>query len=158
MRNILFLVGLFLASGASSAAPAASDPLDFQLTALDGSSVSIAGFRGKWLVLNYWATWCLPCVKEFPELDHFDQSNAEVTVLGLNFEDGELARIHKFLARHPVHYQILRVNVYDPPEALGAPMALPTSFIVNPQGHLVKTIIGPVTKQSLSEAINKLKT
>jgi len=140
------------------AAPQTTSAIDFQLTALDGTTVSIADYRGQWLVLNYWATWCLPCVKEFPELDRFDQATADVRVLGLNFEDGDSARISKFLRRHPVHYPILRVNVYQPPEALGAPMALPTSFIVDPQGHLVKTIMGPVTQQSLTQAINELKT
>ncbi|MGY6588081.1 MAG: TlpA family protein disulfide reductase [Wenzhouxiangella sp.] len=143
------LLALLLALG--SAAIAAE--LDFELPGLDGEFHRLSDYRGEWVVVNYWATWCAPCRKEIPDLSQLHDSEGDITVLGLAFEDTEIEAFERFLQSYPATYPILLVDVYDPPEAFGAPRALPTTHLVNGQGENVHTWIGPVTGDMIREWI-----
>ena len=63
------------------------EPVDFTLARLGGGEVSLSDFLGQWVVVNYWATWCAPCIKEMPELSALHEENKNMVVLGLAFED-----------------------------------------------------------------------
>jgi len=129
-------------------------PVDFSLQQLHGETVTLSGFRPKWVVLNYWATWCAPCRKEIPELSKLNISRDDIVVLGLAFEDTELEIFDEFLLEFDPSYQILLVDVYNPPEPFGAPKALPTTIILDPEGYAVKTFLGPVTRASIESFID----
>jgi thiol-disulfide isomerase/thioredoxin len=129
-------------------------PVDFTLPQLGGGEVTLADYRGKWVVVNYWATWCAPCRKEIPELTELHEARADVIVLGLAFEDTDDAAFEAFLADLNATYPILRVDVYNPPEPFGAPKVLPTTIIISPDGEAVKAFLGPVTRESLEGYIN----
>ena len=129
-------------------------PVEFTLPQLGGGEVSLADFRGKWVVLNYWATWCAPCRKEMPELSELYDQRADVIVLGLAYEDTDDTAFEAFLADLHVTFPVLRVDVYNPPEPFGAPKVLPTTIILDPQGHAVKAFLGPVTREALEGYIN----
>jgi thiol-disulfide isomerase/thioredoxin len=105
-------------------------------------------------VVNYWATWCAPCRKEMPELSDLHEQRADVTVLGLAFEEVEDADFEAFLQQAPVSYPILKVDVYAPPEPFGAPKVLPTTIILDPAGRAVKTFLGPVTRASIEDFLD----
>jgi len=77
-------------------------------------------------------------------------------VLGLAYEETEVDAFEQFLQQYPASYPILIVDTYNPPEALGAPLALPTSFLVNPAGALVETWIGPITSAQIIERVDEL--
>jgi thiol-disulfide isomerase/thioredoxin len=127
--------------------------MDFELDGLDGKAHRLADYRGDWVVVNYWATWCAPCRKEIPDLSRLHDSRSDITVLGLAFEDTSIEDFERFLKQYPATYPILLVDVYDPPAALGAPRALPTTFLVNEQGEMVHTWIGPITGEMISDWI-----
>jgi thiol-disulfide isomerase/thioredoxin len=129
--------------------------IDFELEGLDGKPHRLADYRGDWVVVNYWATWCAPCRKEIPDLSQLHDSRTDITVLGLAFEDTSVEEFERFLEQFPASYPILLVDVYDPPEALGAPRALPTTFLVNANGEKVHTWIGPVTSTMITEWIEQ---
>ena len=129
-------------------------PVDFSLQELHGATVTLSEFRGKWVVLNYWATWCAPCRKEIPELSDLSISRDDIVVLGLAFEDTEMEVFDEFLKEFDPSYQILLVDVFNPPEPFGAPKALPTTIILDPEGYVVKTFLGPVTRASLESFID----
>jgi len=129
-------------------------PVDFSLQQLHGETVTLSGFRPKWVVLNYWATWCAPCRKEIPELSELNASRADIVVLGLAFEDTEMDVFDEFLLEFNPSYPILLVDVYNPPEPFGAPKALPTTIILDPEGYAVKTFVGPVTRASIESFID----
>jgi len=129
-------------------------PVDFSLKQLHGGTVTLSEFRPKWVVLNYWATWCVPCRKEIPELSELDSDRDDIVVLGLAFEDTQLDILDEFLADFKPSYRILLVDVYDPPEPFGAPKALPTTVILDPDGYAVKSFIGPVTRASIESVID----
>jgi thiol-disulfide isomerase/thioredoxin len=130
------------------------EPVDFTLQQLGGGPVSLSDYRGEWVVVNYWATWCAPCRKEMPELSELHDERQDVTVLGLAYEDVEDNSFESFLAASPVSYPILKVDVYNPPEPFGAPRALPTTIILDREGRAVKAFVGPVTRESIEKFLD----
>jgi thiol-disulfide isomerase/thioredoxin len=139
---ILLLTVLMLTSQYVRAEEDHAEPVDFTLSQLHGDQVSVSGFRGKWVVLNYWATWCGPCRKEIPDLSVLHESRDDIVVLGLAFEDTEIEYFDEFLEEFHPTYPILLVDVYEPPEPFGAPRALPTTIVLNTEGYPVKTYLG----------------
>lgn len=139
--------------GASADAQA---PLDFELEGLDGGTYQLSTYRGQWVVVNYWATWCAPCRKEIPDLSRLHDRRSDLVVLGLAFEDTEPADLLSFLEEYPATYPILLVDTFNPPEDLGAPRALPTTWLVDFEGHIVETWIGPVTGEMIEDRIAEL--
>lgn len=138
---------------ANPASDEQAEVIDFTLPTLQGDQVSLSDHRGQWVVVNYWATWCTPCRKEMPELSALHSERDDVTVLGLAYEETDPESFTAFLEKHHASYPILITDTYNPPEALGAPLALPTTFLVNPQGVIVETFLGPVTREELEEMI-----
>ncbi len=128
--------------------------VDFTLPRLHGDEVRLSEFRGKWVVLNYWATWCAPCRKEIPDLSALNDARDDIIVLGLAFEDTDVENFDAFLAEFKPSYPLLLVDVYAPPEPFGAPRVLPTTIILNPEGYPVKTFLGPITKEDVESFID----
>ncbi|MET4676562.1 MULTISPECIES: TlpA disulfide reductase family protein [unclassified Luteibacter] len=135
------------------AATAASPQL--KVVTLDGKPFDLAAQRGKWVIVNYWATWCVPCIKEMPDISAFVKSRKDVAAIGLAFEDTDAKEIKAFVDKHPVSYPIAQVDVTAPPKDFDAPKGLPTTYLIAPDGHVAKTFIGPVTGEKLGEAIAK---
>ena len=145
---------LLLAGLSASAAYETDEPVDFSLQQLGGGEVSLSDYRGGWVLINYWATWCAPCRKEMPELSALHDERDDLTVLGLAFEDTDDNAFETFLAEFHASYPILRVNVYQPPEPFGAPKVLPTTIILNAEGRAVKSFLGPVTREAIERFID----
>ena len=141
----------------AAASVMAAPPIDFELEGLDGSHYQLSDYRGQWVVVNYWATWCAPCRKEIPDLSQLHDRRSDLVVLGLAFEDTEPADLHAFLEDYPASYPILLVDTFNPPESLGAPRALPTTWLVDFDGHIVETWIGPVTGEMIEDRIAALQ-
>lgn len=156
MKNILrsALAAFLLAASFTQAAYESDTPVDFTLQQLHGDETSLADFRNKWVVLNYWATWCAPCRKEIPDLSALHVAREDITVLGLAFEDTEIEVFDEFLAEFDPSYPILLVDVFAPPEPFGAPKVLPTTIVINPEGYPIKTYLGPVTRDSIESFID----
>lgn len=129
-------------------------PVDFSLPQLGAGEVALSDYRGEWVVVNYWATWCAPCRKEIPELSALHSERNDVTVLGLAYEELEDADFNEFLEDFDVSYPILKVDVYQPPEPFGTPKVLPTTIILNKEGRSVKAYLGPVTREAIETYID----
>jgi len=123
------------------------------VTTLDGKTFDLAAQRGKWVIVNYWATWCVPCIKEMPDISRFVAAHKNVTAIGLAYEDSEPADIKAFLAKHPVAYPIAQVTLDQPPKDFDEPRGLPTTYLISPDGKVAKHIVGPVTEASLEALI-----
>ena len=123
------------------------------VTTLDGKTFDLAAQRGKWVIVNYWATWCVPCIKEMPDISRFVAAHKNVVAIGLAYEDSEPADIKAFLAKHPVVYPIAQVTLDQPPKDFDEPRGLPTTYLIGPDGKVAKHIVGPVTEASLEGLI-----
>jgi len=135
----------------ANAAPAEKpDVPSLTIDTFDGKKFNLADHRGHWVIVNFWATWCNPCLKEMPDLDAFDQSRDDVDVIGLSYEDIEHADMVAFLRQHVVHYPIAVLDVYNPPADFDTPRGLPMTYLIAPDGKVAKKFLGPVTTADLA--------
>ena len=127
-----------------------SEP-DYRL--VDGSSGKLDDFLGRWLIVNYWADWCPPCIKEMPELENFYNDNEDrALVLTYNFDRLEGEELQSQIIRFKVNVPSI---LTDPGILFGweTPPSLPATYIINPEGILIHTLIGPQTQESLEALI-----
>ena len=129
--------------------------VDYELPDLNGQMQSLDQYKGKWVVVNYWATWCGTCIKELPDLISLHEDNDEtgdVVVVGVNFETISLKRLKNFVTEHAVPYTVLRTEpVAMTP--LGPVPALPATYIIDPNGKIVAGQVGIVTQKNLEDYI-----
>ena len=141
------------AQAAEATTDKAKEMPSLRVTTVDGKTFDLADQRGKWTVVNFWATWCGPCLKEMPELSALDAMREYIVVVGLAYEDTTIEDMRAFLKTHPVVYPIALLDVYNPPADFDTPRGLPMTVLVGPDGKVVKTITGPVTAHDLEAAI-----
>ncbi|WEN16377.1 TlpA disulfide reductase family protein [Rhodanobacter sp. AS-Z3] len=146
------VIGLTFAFGVSAQAAMPEQP-SLHVTTLDGKTFDLSAQRGKWVIVNYWATWCVPCIKEMPDISRFVASHKNVVGIGLAYDDSEAADIKDFLVKHPVVYPIAQVSMENPPKDFDEPRGLPTTYLISPDGKVAKHIVGPVTEASLADMI-----
>jgi len=118
-------------------------------------ALNIADYQGRWLVINYWAEWCKPCIKEIPELNALDAKYPQVAVLGVNFDGVTGDELNAQMATLSIDFPVLE---QEPSGILGVdlPSVLPATFILDPDGKLVHTLIGPQTLESLALATGQV--
>lgn len=131
---------------------------DFQLNDINGKLHKLSDYKGKWVIVNYWATWCPPCLDEMPELVDFHEAhkNKDAVVLGFNYEDVDLNYLKQFVSEYLISYPIL---IAEPgkDEYWGAVSGLPMTIIISPEGKMVKRRIGRVNVEYLEDAIGYKK-
>jgi len=133
---------------------ASAEPVDFSLESLDGDEIRLSDFRGRWVLVNYWATWCPPCLEELPELESFYNRHKDrnAVVLGVNMEDIGLDSLRGFVEEQFLSYPILR-GAAVMSGVLGPVSGLPTSYLVSPGGEVVAQQMGPVTEEAITTFI-----
>jgi thiol-disulfide isomerase/thioredoxin len=124
------------------------------LDVFDGKGVYLDDLRGKWIVFNYWADWCPPCIKEIPELNNL-QSNfsKDLRVFLINFDMLEGDELKQQLKKFNVQVDSLMTDpsiIYD----WIIPENLPVTFIVNRKGELEFTLVGPQTEEEISKLLS----
>jgi thiol-disulfide isomerase/thioredoxin len=119
------------------------------VTTFDGDAFDLTARRGRWVVVNFWATWCNPCLKEIPDLAAMDAAHEDIEVIGLAFEEIDKAGMQAFLDKRPIPYPIAIVDTFGPPTDFGTPRGLPTTYLIGPDGKVAATHLGPVTAAEL---------
>ena len=133
----------------------ADDSVDYELRDLDGKSYRVSDYRGKWLIINFWATWCPPCIQEMPELERFYQQNiSSAQVWGVTFEDTDKAKIRQFIEQLGITYPVLGYG-QDPLTGFGTVTVLPTTFVIDKKGLFFHRFEGPITAQDIAEIIDR---
>ena len=158
---VLAVVGLLgfglISKGEASLAVGDQAP-DKELSRLaQPGSGEIADYRGKWVLVNFWASWCAPCKTEAPALESFQKDHAAdgFTVLGINLDDAS-GDAMDFVKRYGLTYPQLRDgDGGDRRDAYGM-TGFPESFLIDPQGHVALIRRGPVDERYLAEQIAPL--
>ncbi len=129
---------------------------DFTLTSLDGSTMRLSDFRGKAVLLNFWATWCGPCKIEMPWfVDLQKQYGSQgLQIVGVAMDDASKEDIAKFAKDMGVNYPIL-IGKESVGDEYGGVPALPETFLIGRDGKIVDKIIGLEGKADIEEAIKK---
>jgi thiol-disulfide isomerase/thioredoxin len=156
MRSMKFrylLAGVLMVGLAVPAFAATAAKPTLVTTTVDGKSFDLSKQSGHWVIVNFWATWCVPCIKEMPDISAFVAGHKNVTAIGLAYEDTDKADILAFLKKHPVIYPIAQVDVTNPPKDFDEPKGLPTTYLIGPDGSVAKRFVGPVTAADLARAV-----
>ena len=124
------------------------------LTDIHGNETNLEAYQGRWVVVNYWATWCPPCIEEIPELQSFhdDHVDDNAMVIGMNVEAISATQLSHFLDTYFITYPVY-VSGPELDSGLGPIPGLPTTFVVSPEGKLVARQIGSVTREMLEKFI-----
>ncbi|HXF41002.1 MAG TPA: TlpA disulfide reductase family protein [Blastocatellia bacterium] len=156
-----------------SSAPSASVPDDFNIPTIDGGTIKLSDYRGKVLVMDFWATWCPPCRQETPQLARLAKENRErgLEVIGMHIDDrGRSSRdeIRKFIDHYGITYTVaLATNdmflaylgAEDPQshERVVLDDTIPQTLVFGRDGKLIKHLIGytPSHGKLLDEAVNE---
>jgi len=157
--------GLTLMSRKSqnAAAPAAaSDPIpalmQLQMPDLNGATHSLADFKGQPMVVNFWATWCAPCVKEMPELDALQKKHPHIRFVGIGVDTA--ANMQKFVEKVQVSYPlwVIGAGAIDTLRKLGNPSGgLPFTLVFNADGGINRKILGEIQPDDLNQTLSSLK-
>lgn len=133
-------------------------PPAIELTTLAGETISVADYQGQTLIVNFWATWCPPCVEEMPALQQFAVDNPEVVILAVtNPDDGQtIEDIENFLATYQVENLIVGLDQNSLMQGTYQALNLPTTFIIDPDGVARFKHIGPVTIEDLNTYLDNL--
>ena len=128
--------------GALGARQVSSLP-DFSLTTLTGETVSSQDYEQKILVVNFWATWCTPCVYEIPHLNDLYREfrSKGVEILGISLDTADPEHVRRFTRQHRMKYPVV-VGASSVGDDFGGVRAIPTTFIVNRNGEIVKRYDG----------------
>lgn len=120
----------------------------------DGNGYSLANLHGKYVFVNYWATWCAPCIKEIPELNKLNKEHADdLIILGVDFDQVEGEELKKEIAKMNITFPVF---AREPSKLLGVkiPQVLPTTYVFDREGKLKATLVGPQTEASLLARID----
>ena len=125
---------------------------NFYLTDTQNIKHTLSSYRGKWVIVNYWATWCPPCLEEVPDLValYDSRKNKDVMVLGVVFDYESADEITRYVDDMLMSYPIILGDELAIKQ-IGSADVMPTTFIYNPKGLLVKVKRGLVTKSYLEE-------
>ena len=129
---------------------------DFTLTSLDGRKVKLSDFRGKAVLLNFWATWCPPCKEEMPWFEELQRKygNDGLVVVGVALDDSDPATIAKFASDLGVNYPVL-LGTNQVSDDYGDVQYLPTTFYIARDGTIVDKMTGLLDRKDLEEAVKK---
>ncbi len=134
----------------------ASHAADFSLRDIQGKTHRLSDYRGKWVLVNYWATWCPPCLDEIPELVslHDAHRKKDLVVIGVAIDSGSQRKVADFVKAHRISYPVV-MGTRKITEQIGAAEVLPISYLYNPDGVQVDHQAGEVTRASIETYINK---
>lgn len=128
---------------------------DFSFKDINGKQHRFSDYRGQWVIVNYWSTYCGPCIAELPALKRIaSQYRGKVTVLGMDAGETADHEMKQFIQQRGINYTV--VPTQDSSMfALGLIYGVPTTFIVSPQGQIVDTHMGAITLQQMQRYVGQ---
>ena len=145
----MWLAGLLLALMTSWSQAAT----DFKVTDTSGKTHTLSGYKGKWVLVNYWATWCPPCLDEIPDLiELHDNKKNNLVVIGVAMDYRTPKQVTEFADGMMVTYPIVLGNPQIVSQ-IGPLQGLPTTYLFNPDGKMVAQQVGAITREAVETYI-----
>jgi len=129
-------------------------PPAIELPDLDGRLHRLSDYRGRRILLNFWATWCVPCLKEMPALSQAQEKFGEHDAIVIGIAMDEPDRVRAFLAAHPVNYPILMGRIEEPNTSVqfgDANQILPYSVLIGEDGRMITAHAGILSPPQLEQ-------
>jgi peroxiredoxin len=129
---------------------------DFKLTDTTGKSHSLAAYKGQWVLVNFWATWCPPCLEEIPEFAEIyaAHKNKDLMVFGVAVDIEDKKQVFEFAEKQGMNYPLVLGDDKIAAQ-FGKINVLPTTFLYDPKGKKVLHRVGPLTRAELEKLIGK---
>lgn len=151
----MWLAGLILAL--MTLVVAGAQAADFKVTDTTGKTHTLSGYKGKWVLVNYWATWCPPCLEEIPDLITLHETKKNnLVVIGIAMDYKSAKQVTDFADGLLVTYPIV-LGTPKIVSQIGPMQGLPTTYLFNPEGKMVAHQVGALTRESVESFINSKK-
>lgn len=134
---------------------------DFTLMTLDGKEAKLSDYRGKKVILNFWATWCPPCKAEIPHMEKYykksaKDDNVEILAVNLKKSDKDEDYIKDFVKSYDMTYPVLLDTDGEQQEQYQI-VTIPTTYFIDTKGKIQTTITGPMDQKKMSDIIANIK-
>ncbi|MCM3113099.1 peroxiredoxin family protein [Lederbergia lenta] len=149
---------------ASKGLTAGNEPPDFELETMDGQAVKLSDYKGKKVILNFWATWCPPCKAEMPHMQNYYNTNASeenVEIIAVNLTNAEKGlnkneKISNFIKEYGLTFPI----PLDEEGEIGnkyQTLTIPTTYMIDTNGLIHKKIVGPMDEEMIGKLVQEMK-
>jgi len=126
--------------------------LNLELPDLSGNRVRFSEFSGKWILVHFWAPWCVECIEEFPLLDALKKEHPDLAVVGIAVMYRNRNQIQEFIKQHPVSFPVL-LGTENTAAKFGGFDGLPASILFSPDGNLILKKEGRMSQGDVEEAM-----
>ena len=130
---------------------------DFSLYTLDGTQIKLSDYKGKAVILDFWATWCPPCRRGIPDLISMkDEFKDELVIIGISLDQPATQKdLPAFIENYGINYPVV-IGTMEVVTAYGNIQAIPTSFIIDKNGNIVNKHVGLVPKSQLVDEVKSV--